>query len=181
MIKKKVLAISGSVRKNSSHERILKAIRKLYMETLDIRIYHAIDQLPHFNPDVTDETSPPAVEEFRSLIKNADGVLICTPEYVFSLPGSLKNALEWTVSTTVFTAKPCSFIVASGLGEKTFESLNLVMETLIQAPVPSASKLLIQGARGKVSESGEFTDAKVAGEIDRLMKSFVFSMEQPVE
>jgi chromate reductase len=181
MIKKKVLAISGSVRKNSSNERILKAISRLYIDTLDMRIYTGIDQLPHFNPDVTEEQTPSAVAEFRSMIKNADGVLICTPEYVFSLPGSLKNALEWTVSTTVFTAKPCSIIVASGLGEKTFESLNLIMETLTQAPVQVASSLLIQGARGKVTESGEFADQKMADEISRVMSAFVSSMDQPFE
>ena len=67
---------------------------------------------------------------FRKSIEEADAVLICTPEYVFSLPGILKNALEWTVSTTVFSDKPTALLTASSSGEKAHESLLLVMKTL---------------------------------------------------
>jgi NAD(P)H-dependent FMN reductase len=53
---------------------------------------------------------------FRKKIEDADGVLICTPEYVYSLPGSLKNAVEWMVSTTLFTDKPAALITAASSG-----------------------------------------------------------------
>jgi NAD(P)H-dependent FMN reductase len=175
-MKKKVLAISGSTRKNSSNEKILKFIAKLYSETLDVQIFSQIDVLPHFNPDVADKTPPPTVAIFLDLIKHADGVLICTPEYVFSLPGTLKNALEWSVSSTVFTDKPCAFIVASGLGEKAFESLGIIMQTLIQNEVPEECKLLIQGARGKLNADGEFSDAVLIGEIRKVIDAFITSM-----
>ena len=175
-MKKKVLAISGSTRKNSSNESILKAIAKRYSERLEVQIFNQIDQLPHFSPDLSDDLKQPLVAIFLDLIKNADGVLICTPEYVFSLPGSLKNALEWTVSTTVFSHKPCAFIVASGLGEKAFESLDLIMATLIQSRIPEKSKLLIQGARGKVNTDGEFLDDKCKNDITGVMDSFILSM-----
>ena len=175
-MKKKVLAISGSTRKDSSNERILKAIGRSYQDIIDVHIFTHLDQLPHFNPDLSGDTTPPAVAAFIDLIKNADGVLICTPEYVFSLPGSLKNALEWTVSTTVFTDKPCAFIVASGLGEKAFESLDIIMRTLIQSPVPEKSRLLIQGARGKINATGEFSDENILHQIKILVDSLSHSM-----
>jgi hypothetical protein len=86
--------------------------------------------------------------------------------------------LEWTVASTVFSYKPCAFIVASGLGEKTFESLGIIMQTLIQEPVPATSTLLIQGARNKVNEMGRFADSKTEDEISVVMRSFISSMKK---
>jgi NAD(P)H-dependent FMN reductase len=107
------------------------------------------------------------------LIGDADAVIICTPEYVFSLPGVLKNALEWTVSTMVFSYKPFAFIVASASGEKAFESLDLVMKTLLQVPIEDSRKLLIRGGRGKVNEAGEFADETTVKEIERVMEALI--------
>lgn len=176
-MKKKLFAISGSTRTNSTNEYILKAIGKLYSDELDVQIYTGIDDLPYFNPDLDKEDveKPASVKAFREHIEQADVVIACTPEYVFSLPGSLKNALEWTVSTTVFSHKPFAFIVASASGKKAFESLNLIMETLLQEPVDKECKLLIHGGRGKINEAGEFTDEetlqKVKGVVDGLLDS----------
>lgn len=178
MIKKRILAVSGSTRKNSSNEKILRAIAVLYGDALDVQIYNQIDKLPHFNPDITDEEVMPSVLSFRKLIEEADGVLICTPEYVFSLPGTLKNALEWTVSTIVFSHKPVAFIVAAAGGTKAFESLDLILSTLIQTKIPDRSKLLIQGGRSKVNEKDEIIDEKTLMEIRGVVGSLMRTMEQ---
>ena len=61
---------------------------------VSIELFDGVGNLPHFND--SDEVDP-RVEEFRTKIKTADAVLICTPEYAFGVPGSLKNALDWTV------------------------------------------------------------------------------------
>jgi NAD(P)H-dependent FMN reductase len=89
------------------------------------------------------------------------------------LPGTLKNALEWTVSTTVFSDKPVAIIVASGLGEKTFESLNLIMRTL-GARFGEQSTILIQGARAKLRS--QTPDEDTRSNIDALMKSLMDSI-----
>lgn len=175
MIKKKILAISGSTRKQSSNDAILKTIAGWYRDMLDVEIYEGIEKLPHFNPDFTGENCPEVVKQFQEKIKNADGVLICTPEYVFSLPGSLKNAIEWNVATTVFSNKPLATIVASASGEKAFESLNLIMTTL-ECNLPDSSRLLIRGARGKIKD-GEITDSATVSQIKELMDSLMNSME----
>lgn len=171
--KKKITAISGSTRKDSSNEKILTIIRELYQEELDITIFNQIDQLPHFNPDLDRGDVPESIQNFRDIISKSDGIIICTPEYVFSLPGSLKNALEWTVSTTVFSDKPLAFIVASASGEKAFESLDLIMATLIQSEVADSSKLLIQGGRSKVNADGSISDKKVLEEIKGVVDSLI--------
>lgn len=175
--KNKILAICGSSRNNSTNEIILKAIASLYADQLDFLIYKQLSELPHFNPDLDIEAVPFAVKEFRKRIEDADGVLICTPEYVFSLPGSLKNALEWTVSTTLFSEKPVAFIVASALGEKTFDSLLLIMKTL-QATIHEKSALLIQGAKSKVENRDQISDEKTLLQITKLMDSFTASIKE---
>lgn len=172
---KKILAISGSTRKHSSNSALLKHIADTYQKTLDMEIFEGIDQLPHFNPDLDAGKVPPSIREFREKIKAADGVLICTPEYVFSLPGSLKNAIEWSVSTTIFSNKPVAIIVASASGQKALESLELIMTT-IESQIAEGSKLLIQGVKGKIGKNGKITDQKTKDEIERLMESLVSSI-----
>jgi len=175
--KKKNLAISGSTRINSSNTNILNAIAILFEDELEIELYTQIDELPHFNPDVKDDMASFSVNQFREKIQTADGIIIYTPEYVFSLPGTLKNALEWTVSTTVFSYKPVAFIVASASGEKAYESLDLIMRTLVQVPIPASLKLLVRGGRSFINEQGMITDQKIMNEIKEMVKALIASIK----
>ena len=170
---KSVLAICGSTRSDSSNLQILKAIKKKFADKLNIEIFSSIASLPHFNPDHDiDENVPLPVKEFRQLIASSDGVIICTPEYVFSLPGSLKNAIEWTVSTIIFSEKPVALITASGLGSKAHEALMLIMKT-IYAKFNEQTQLLISGARSKVDRAGNIVDEKTIESINELMENFI--------
>ncbi len=168
--RKKILAICGSTKTNSTNELILRQIAKLYGESFDFEIHLNIADLPHFNPDLDNDEVPDSVKEFREYIEKADGVIISTPEYVFSLPGSLKNAIEWTVSTTIFFDKPTAFIIAAASGEKAFDSLELILQT-IGANVSEHSKLIIKAAKVKLNLSKEITDKAVLEAIDKLIKS----------
>jgi chromate reductase, NAD(P)H dehydrogenase (quinone) len=170
--RKKILAISGSTRADSVNLHILQAIAEMYKETLDCIIYNEIDQLPHFNPDLDIVPFPGTVEKFRNLIHEADAVIICTPEYVYSLPGSFKNAIEWTVSTTLFTDKPAALITASSSGQKGHEALNLVMCTL-GVKLAANGSLLIQAPKTKLNKAGEITDTTTLQAIRALMDSLV--------
>lgn len=160
-LKIKILAISGSTRSNSSNFKILKYISNYLKPNFEIEIFEDLESLPHFNPDLDTDNPPQEITSFRNKIRDADGVIICTPEYVFSLPGSLKNALEWCVSTTVFSNKITGLITASASGEMGHEQLLLVMKTL-EAKFDDATQLLIQGVRGKVSAEGEITSKQTA-------------------
>jgi NAD(P)H-dependent FMN reductase len=171
---KNVLAIPGSLRQSSSNEALLFYIKETYKHELNLTIYEGLNQLPHFNPDLDKDEVPKEVADLRSKIKEADAVLFCTPEYVFSLPAALKNAIEWTVSTTVFSGKPVALIVASGLGEKAFESLVLIMTTLY-AKVQASSNLHIRGARAKFP-GGNLTDTTTIQEIDAIITSLKAAM-----
>lgn len=136
-----------------------------------------MDRLPYFNPDRDNENISEEVLAFRTKLEAADGVLICTPEYIFSLPGVLKNAIEWTVSTTLLLGKPVAFIVASGLGEKAFESLTLIMET-VGPRMTEDSRLLIKGSRAKVSADGNIADGETVKKIENLVMALLKTIKE---
>jgi len=176
IIPKRILAIPGSIRQSSSNEALLLYIKDTYKGEFDVTIYDGLALLPHFNPDLDKGEVHQAVVDLRLRIQQADAVIICTPEYVYSLPASLKNAIEWTVSTTVFSGKPVGLIVASGLGDKAFEALVLIMTTLY-ASVQASSNLLIRGARAKLVEN-RLTDPTTIEEIDAVMASLKAAMNK---
>lgn len=167
----KIFAITGSTRKNSSNYKILKHISETIKSEFEVEIFEDLDQLPHFNPDLDTENAPAGITSFRNKIAQADGIIICTPEYVFSLPGSLKNALEWCVSTTIFSKKRTGLITASASGEMGHEQLILIMKTL-EAQFEDENLLLIQGVRGKINQEGEITNKETLVALDQFITNF---------
>jgi chromate reductase len=164
----KVLAICGSIKQDSANYTLLKTIRSMAKDLFELEIYESLAALPYFNPDETDH-APESVVDFRNRIDKADGVIVCTPEYVFSLPGILKNALEWTVSTVVFTDKPAALITASSSGKVAHESLQLVMKT-IGVKTTEDTSLLIQSIKSKMTQEGVITNEETLVQVDRLIK-----------
>jgi chromate reductase, NAD(P)H dehydrogenase (quinone) len=169
---KNILAISGSLRAKSTNLTIIENIAEMFAGKINVTIYDGLARLPHFNPDLESDARIAEVEDFRRQIRESDGVLICTPEYVFSIPGALKNALEWTVGTSDFAGKPTILITASSLGEKTHESLFLVLKT-IEAKISDDTALLISGARTKINSAGKLSDAPTIEAITLLIESFL--------
>ena len=164
--RKNILAICGSTRQNSANLHIINAIAKIGVDKLTITLYD-LTTLPFFNQDITDEQAPNSVKTFREAVSKADGVIICTPEYVFSLSGILKNAIEWMVSTTVFMDKLTALITASSSGEKAHESLLLVMKTL-GIKTSDELCLLISGVKSKLNSDGEVIDMELKDKLERL-------------
>src|SRR5438445_13812511 len=111
--KLKILAISGSTRKSSSNLNLINAIANLTADSWSVNTFPGLADIPHFNPDLDNENPPKHVIEFRKQLKEADGILICTPEYAIGVPGTLKNAIDWTVSSMEFSHKPVALITAS--------------------------------------------------------------------
>ncbi|WP_369827406.1 NADPH-dependent FMN reductase [Flavobacterium sp. AJR] len=175
--KKKIFAVSGSTRKNSSNFKILKFISEHINDQFEIEIFEDLESIPHFNPDLDNENVPEIITVFRNKITAAAGVVICTPEYVFSLPGSLKNVLEWCVSTTVFSNKKVGLITASASGEKGQEQLSLIMKT-IEAKFDNDTQLLIQGIRGKLDSDGNIIDEKTLVSLLAFIRSFEKQVEE---
>jgi len=149
--RKKIIAISGSTRQQSTNLNLIKAIADLYVDEIDLNIFQELAEIPHFNPDLDNENPPAAVVKFREQLSQADGILICTPEYAMGVPGTLKNAIDWTVSSMEFSHKPVALITASSSGQKAHHSL---MDTLriIESDIPESSQLLISFVKTKVKD-----------------------------
>ena len=171
---KNIVAISGSTRKESSNHKLIDFFSGYVKDNCSVMMFDGIDTLPHFNPDLDNDNPPQQITDFRNAVSNADAVLFCTPEYVFSIPGSLKNAIEWCVSTTVFSQKPIGIITASASGEKGHEELKMIMKTL-EAKFTDDATLLISGIRGKINNEGAITDMETLERFKAFAAVFVNS------
>lgn len=112
-----VLGISGSLRKGSYNTLLLHAARELLPDGMRLEIAD-IHDLPLYNGDLDVDPQPPAVAAFKAKIRAADAILIATPEYNYSLPGVLKNALDWASTPprdTPLSGKPAAIMGAGGL------------------------------------------------------------------
>ncbi|MGW8353673.1 NADPH-dependent FMN reductase [Streptomyces wedmorensis] len=91
-----ILAISGSLRADSHNTQLLRAAQKFNPGGMDIEIYDGLRDIPPYDVDLdTPDLRPAAVQELRRRVAEADGLLIATPEFNYSIPGVLKNALDW--------------------------------------------------------------------------------------
>ena len=147
--RKTIIGINGSAGRSSSNHQILKHNYELCQQEFDLTIIDNLSILPHFKTELTEFNTPSEVVDFRDHIANYDGVIFCSPEYVFSVPSRLKNALEWCVSTTVFSDKPTRIITASASGQKGHEELQLILKT-IQVTLSDNTCLLIGGVKEKI-------------------------------
>ncbi len=168
---KNIFVIIGSASKNSTNEKLINNFDDLTKDIFSLKIFKDLNTLPHFNPELSKDNTPNAITEFRKNIENADGIIICTPEYVFSIPSGLKNGIEWCVSTTVFLDKPIGIITASADGEKGHEQLQLIMKT-VMAKFTKETTLLIQGIKAKISEQGHITDYKTKQDFINFIAAF---------
>jgi len=170
--KKNIFVIIGSASQNSANQKLVDNFTNLTKGEFNLTIFKDLKELPHFDPERSTGNPPKKIVAFRNNIEKADGVIICTPEYVFSIPGGLKNAIEWCVATTVFSNKPVGIITASAQGQKGHEELQLIMKTIL-AKFTSGTALLIQGVKGKISDTGEIRDNKTKSDLARFIESFI--------
>jgi len=132
------LAISGSLRRQSSNTELLRAASAVAPAGVTIDLYDGLAALPHFNPDIEPE-GVHAVMELKRRLSAADGLLISTPEYARGVPGSLKNALDWLVSGAEFVAKPVAILSASNRSQHAYASLRTTVATMSGDIVEGAS------------------------------------------
>ncbi|GLR56704.1 NADPH-dependent FMN reductase [Rhizobium indigoferae] len=126
----RILAISGSARLNSTNTAMLRAIRAIAPSDIEVSIFDGVGRLPVFSPDLEGESLPEAVRDFIDVIAKSDGVIIASPEYVRSIPGGLKNAIDWLVSGDEIVHKPIALLHASHRGDEMLAGLRTVLATI---------------------------------------------------
>jgi chromate reductase len=112
----KVLAISGSLRRDSYNTKLLRAAEELLPPDTDFVLYQGVKEVPPYDEEDDVQPAPMSVAALRSAIREADAVLFATPEYNSSIPGFLKNALDWVsrpLATNPLRNKPVAVVGAS--------------------------------------------------------------------
>ena len=167
----KILAISGSLRALSSNTALLRTAADVAPDGVAVSLYDGLASLPHFNPDDDVDVPPPSVLALRAEIGAADGLLVCSPEYAHGVPGSLKNALDWLVSSIEFPFKPVALLNASPMATHAQASL---VETLglMNARIVHDACATIPVSRADVSATGEITNEEIRAATRRAMEAF---------
>lgn len=112
----RVLGISGSLRRDSYNTKLLRAAEELLPPFVELQVWDELKAVPPFDEDDELEPEPAAVASLRAAVRQADAVLFATPEYNASIPGQLKNAVDWLsrpVATTPLRNKPALVVGAS--------------------------------------------------------------------
>jgi len=167
MPNKTIFAISGSLRAGSSNHKVLQFIGSLLTVDINYHIYDGLATIPPFDPGLDNDTPPEQVTALREAITNADAVIICTPEYAFGIPGQLKNALDWMVSSASFSGKPTALVTASTGGENAHAALLKVLGA-IDCNIIEGGTLLIPYIRSKMDSEGNITDDDTSNSLKNL-------------
>jgi len=124
----RILLISGSTRHGSGNTAALRTVQAIAPDGITAEMYEGLAALPAFSPD-EDQQPPGPAAELRARIAAADTLLFCTPEYAGTLPGSLKNLLDWTVGGGEIYGKPAGWVnvALGGRGTGAEEHLAMVL------------------------------------------------------
>jgi chromate reductase, NAD(P)H dehydrogenase (quinone) len=171
-----ILAISGSLRQQSSNTNLLRAAQKLAPKNVEIILYQDLATLPHFNPDL-ENPLPLTIAKLRTHIQKADGLLFSTPEYAHGVPGSLKNMLDWLVSGSEFMDKPVALLNASSRSTYAQASLTEIVKTMAGYFVEEATTTI--NLLGKhYDEASIIADPVMATSIEKALTTFAHAIGQ---
>jgi len=173
----KIVAICGSLRAGSSNAALLHAAAALAPEGVEIVVFEGIGGLPHFSPDLDTDDPPQAVRDFRTLLSAADGFLVSTPEYAHGVPGSLKNAFDWIVSSGELYHKPLLLINASSGGGAWAQASLAETLTTMDARVLKESTVVLPLARKKLAVQGDLSDPAITAALTQGLHALVSAIQ----
>lgn len=173
----KILGIAGSLRKDSFNKAALKAAVLLMPKNAKLEIYGSLADIPPFNADY--ESDPPdSVKKLKKMVKNADAILFVTPEYNYSVPGVLKNAIDWASRPSgdnswngkaVAVMGAASGMIGSARAQyhlrQIFVFLNMFAVNRPEVMIPFAAQ--------KFNEKGNLVDEEAKENIRKLLLSLV--------
>ena len=137
---RRVLCLSGSLRRVSSNAAALEAARQLAPPALELELYRGLGTLPLFNPDDEMAAVPMSVSALREAVGRADALLIACPEYAHGVPGAFKNLLDWLVGSLEFPGKPVLLLNTAARGsyhaQEALAEILATMSAQLLAPQP---------------------------------------------
>jgi len=171
-----ILGFAGSLRKDSYSKALLRAAAELLPKEAELKIFD-IEGIPLYNQDLEYEM-PAKVKEFKAKIRSADAILVATPEYNYSVPGVLKNAIDWASrppSDNSFEGKPVAVMSAStGMlgGARAQYHLRQVFVTLNMHPI-NKPEVIVPFAKEKFDENVRLKDDTTRARIRELLENLV--------
>lgn len=172
----KILGFAGSLREGSFNKALLRAAKELLPTNASLEVLD-LEGFPLFNQDL-EHNLPAKVKEFKAKIRAADAILVATPEYNYSIPGVLKNAIDWAsrpYGDNAFEGKPVAIMSASiGMlgGSRAQYHLRQMFVFLNMYPL-NRPEVMVPSAADKVDENGVLTDKTSRGLIKELVENLV--------
>jgi len=172
---KKYIALSGSLRKESYNTALLQELKNLAPEGVEIHIQD-IGTIPLYNSDL-ENSFPQGVQDLKDIIASADGVIIATPEYNRSIPGVLKNAIDWMsrpYGKNSFSKKPVLILGGSSgpIGTAVAQSHLKQIMVYLDAKLVGQPELYIGSVQDKFNAKGELTDEKTKEHLKKALALF---------
>jgi len=169
----RVLGIAGSLRAGSFNRSLLRAAQELAPEGMDIRSFD-IAPIPLYNADVEARGDPEPVATLKTAIREADALLVATPEYNFGVPGVLKNAIDWASrppDKTPLRGKPAAIMGASPGASGTVRAQLQLRQAFVftQTLAVLAPEVLVPRAHEKFDQDGRLTDEKTRELVRKLL------------
>ena len=165
----RILGVCGSLQAKSSNLSLLQMASSMVPEGIEFVLYDGIRDLPHFNPEIEASGVPPAVADWRRAIAASDALLIASPEYGHSLPGALKNAIDWVIGSGELERKVTGVTAATPGRERGRLGLQALRGTLgaVSARIVGGEPI----ARGPSFES----------ELQALLSALIDAARAPLE
>jgi len=177
----KIAGISGSLRKQSTHRGILRAVEK-HLNAKGIE-YVEIDiaDFPLYDQDLKDQGNPDSVQRAHDLLKSADAIVLASPEYNYSVTGVLKNAIDWfsRVENQAFNGKAVAIMGASpGMGTARSQYHLRQILVFLNAYIVNRPEVMIAQASNKFDEQGNLTDERSIEFIGKSLTALTELSEQ---
>ena len=185
----KVFGLAGSLRQGSFNRALLHAAGEVAPKGVEIRIFERLAEIPLFNADVEGAGDPEPVVALKSAIREADALLIATPEYNYGIPGVLKNAIDWASrppDASVLKGKPAAIMGATPGMTGTARAQLALRQAFVFTETYAVldPEVLVARAHQKIGSDGRLKDAATRDFIRQLLDSLVswtFRLRQGVE
>jgi NAD(P)H-dependent FMN reductase len=143
----KLLAICGSLQAKSGNLALLKTAAAFVPPGVDLVLFDGLRELPHFNPDLEASGVPESVTRWRQALAASDAVLIASPEYGFSLPGALKNGIDWVIGSGELENKVVAITAAAAGPQRGRRGLDALRNTLsaVRATIVGGAEPITRG------------------------------------
>ncbi|HSJ85180.1 MAG TPA: NADPH-dependent FMN reductase [Acidimicrobiia bacterium] len=169
----RILGIAGSLRRDSHNRAMLRAAARLAPDGVTVEVYDGLETVPVFNEDLEAEP-PPGVVSLRQALRQADGLLVATPEYNQSVPGVVKNIIDWLSREDGLSGLPVAVIGASSgpWGTRIAQTLLRQMLLSVQTVVMSDPTLFVPQVEALLDDDGELVDPQASRRLERVVSSF---------